>query len=212
MEAKKIKQIISILEKIYPEPVTALNFSTPFELLVATILSAQTTDKQVNKVTQQLFQKYSGPRDFAQADQKELAQEISSIGLFHNKSKYLIETGKKIIEDFNGQVPAERKELMELPGVGRKTANVIMACAFSKNTIAVDTHVFRVSNRLGLADSEQVSLVEKQLMKQIPEDKWVDMHHWLIFHGRSVCKARNPLCLKCDLNIYCNYFLQNSIC
>ena len=211
MEEKNINALISIFQRKYPDPVTALSFSTPFQLLVATILSAQTTDKQVNKVTAKLFKKYNGPRDFAQAKREELERVISSIGLFHNKSKYLIETSKKIINDFNGQVPSDREELMTLPGVGRKTANVIMACAFCKNALAVDTHVFRVANRLGLADSKQVLLVEKQLMEVIPEDRWIDMHHWLIYHGRGVCKAKNPLCQRCDLKMHCKYFLKKSV-
>lgn len=206
MNSKKVAKIIILMENKWPKPVTELNYSTPFELLIATILSAQSTDRQVNKVTKQLFKKYNQPGDFAEMKKDELAQEINSIGLYRNKSKFIIESSRIILEEFRGKVPDIRKELMRLPGVGRKTANVILASAFQKNAIAVDTHVFRVANRLGLVKTDKVVEVEKQLMNIIPEEKWSDLHHWLIFLGRRICKARNPHCNKCFLQDYCEYY------
>lgn len=210
MTAKDLEQIMTILAEKYPEPKTELNFSTPFELLVATILSAQSTDKQVNKVTERLFKKYNKPEDFANLERSELEKEINSIGLYRNKSKYIIETSKILLDKYGGRVPVSRRELTKLPGVGRKTANVLLACAFARNTIPVDTHVFRVANRLGLANSDRVDQVEEELMKAVPEDSWADMHHWLIFHGRKTCKARNPECNRCELKVYCKYYRERS--
>ncbi|QTL98265.1 endonuclease III [Iocasia frigidifontis] len=206
MNVRKVTKIIMLMEEKWPKPVTELNYSSPFELLLATILSAQSTDKQVNKVTKRLFKKYNQPGDFAEMKKDELAQEINSIGLYRNKSKFIIESSQLILKDFKGKVPDTRKELMRLPGVGRKTANVILASAFQKNAIAVDTHVFRVANRLGLVKTDKVVEVEKQLMNIIPEEKWSDLHHWLIFLGRRICKARNPHCNKCFLQDYCEYY------
>lgn len=206
MTSTNVKEIIRLLSKEYPEAETELNYTTSFELLIATILSAQTTDKQVNKVTSSLFMKYNKPEDFYQLEKEILQKEINSIGLYKNKSKYIIETSKIILEEFNGEVPDNRKNLMKLAGVGRKTANVLLACAFNKNAIAVDTHVFRVANRLGIVKSNKVYQVEEQLMRKIPEEKWADMHHWLIYHGRQVCKAQNPDCQNCVLSHYCNHF------
>lgn len=199
-------RIIHLLEKEYPDAETELNFNTPFELLVATILSAQTTDKQVNKVTESLFAKYNKPEDFVKLDVRELQKEISTIGLYRNKSKYLIKASRILLDRFNGKVPENRKDLMTLPGVGRKTANVLLTCAFNKNAIAVDTHVFRVSNRIGLANTNRVNEVEKKLMEIVPEEKWSDMHHWLIYHGRRICKAQNPDCENCVLKRHCKYY------
>ncbi|AZO95385.1 endonuclease III [Halocella sp. SP3-1] len=206
MNVRKVTKIIMLMEEKWPKPVTELNYSSPFELLLATILSAQSTDKQVNKVTKRLFKKYNQPGDFAEMKKDELAQEINSIGLYRNKSKFIIESSQLILKEFKGKVPDTRKELMRLPGVGRKTANVILASAFQKNAIAVDTHVFRVANRLGLVKTDKVVEVEKQLMNIIPEEKWSDLHHWLIFLGRRICKARNPHCNKCFLQDYCEYY------
>ncbi len=201
----RIEEIIKILSHKYPKPKTELYFNTPFELLVATILSAQSTDKQVNKVTKKLFKKYNKPAEFAILKPEELEKEINSIGLYHNKSKYIIESSKIIANKFKGCVPQSRSELMLLPGVGRKTANVVLICAFSKNAFPVDTHVFRVSNRLGLVNSQKTKDVEEGLKELIPENKWSDMHHWLILHGRETCKSRKPECVKCLLGKYCNF-------
>ena len=207
----KINKIIKIFSEKYPNPESALNYKNEFELLIATILSAQTTDKQVNKVTKTLFKKYKSPEDFADLTPKELQKEIKSIGLYKNKSKYIIKTAKKLISDFSSKVPDNRKDLMELSGVGRKTANVVLSCAFTKDAIPVDTHVFRLANRIGLADTDKVREVEEELMKVIPQKFWSKMHHWLIFHGREVCKAQNPLCNNCEITTYCDYYKQNRI-
>ncbi|MFO7819649.1 MAG: endonuclease III [Halanaerobacter sp.] len=204
----EVEEILDTLEELYPNPETALEYEDNFQLLIAVILSAQTTDKQVNKVTKELFKKFKQPADFAELTPKELEPHIQGLGLYRNKSKYLVQTCHKLIEDYDGQVPRERKELMKLSGVGRKTANVVSSCAFGEDAIAVDTHVFRVSNRLGLADSEKVAEVEEQLMDLLPRDKWSLAHHWLIFHGRETCKARSPQCEDCKLQKYCNYYQQ----
>lgn len=202
---ERVKVMIDVFSARYPEPETALNFNTPFELLVATILSAQSTDKQVNKVTKKLFSSYNTPADFAELERRELEDYIKSIGLFRNKSKYIIETSQELLNKYEGRVPDERKELMKLPGVGRKTANVILACAFSRNTFPVDTHVFRVSGRTGLIDVSTVEEAEEQLQRFIPEKYWARMHHWLIFFGREICKARNPACEECPIKHVCKH-------
>lgn len=204
-----MNKILEILEEHYPDAKPALRFTTPFELLIATMLSAQTTDKQVNKITEKLFKKYNTPEEFADMEQQELEQHIKGCGLYKNKSKNIINASKMIISQFDGKVPETREELMRLPGVGRKTANVVISNAFGKDAIAVDTHVFRVSNRLGLADSKNVGQTEKQLMENIPKSKWSKAHHWLIYHGRQICTARNPKCDKCPLSQYCRYYLDN---
>lgn len=206
MNKIRYKRIMDKLAAEYPEAKTELNFTTPFELLVATILSAQTTDRQVNKVTAELFKKYNTAEDFARLTPEELAEEIKSIGLYRNKSRFIIEASKILLEKYDGEVPASREELMKLPGVGRKTANVILSSAFNRAAIAVDTHVFRVANRIGLANSDDVLGVEKQLMERVPESLWSKLHHWLIFHGRRVCKARNPACSSCVLKEDCFYY------
>ncbi len=207
--AKNVEELINYFKEKYPKPETALNFNSSFQLLIATIMSAQTTDVQVNKVTERLFKKYPGPKDFAKLSNKELQKEIKTIGLYKNKSKYIIKTSKMILNKFNGEVPKTRKDLIKLAGVGRKTANVVLANAFGHKTIAVDTHVFRVSNRLGLVNTDKTDQVEQGLMEAIPEKYWTKFHHWLIFHGREVCKARNPLCDDCEISVYCDYYQKN---
>jgi len=206
---KNIKKIIDIFEAKYPDPESALNYNNEFELLVATILSAQTTDKQVNKVTSNLFDKYNNPDDFASLEPEELEEEIKSIGLYRNKSKYIVKTSKKLIEDYKGQVPDTRKQLTDLSGVGRKTANVVLSCGFTKDAFPVDTHVFRLANRIGLVKSDKVREVEEGLMEVIPKEYWSKMHHWLIFHGREVCKSQNPRCEECKIKNFCNYYQNN---
>lgn len=203
---EKLNFIIDRLAEKYPKPETELNHKSPFELLVATILSAQTTDVQVNKVTEDLFEEYNNPDDFAKLSPNDLADKIKSIGLYRNKSKFIVESSRIILSDFDGQVPRNFSDLLKLPGVGRKTASVVLVGAFSTPAFPVDTHVFRVSNRLGLADSDKVEEVEEQLKELIPEELWADMHHWLIFHGREVCKARSPKCEICELKGYCSYY------
>lgn len=207
---KKTGEILRLLEENYPEVKTALNFSNPFELLVATVLSAQCTDKQVNKITEKLFQKYHKPEDIAVLTPEELAEDIKSCGLFRNKSKNIVATCRILVDKFDSKVPQEFENLVNLPGVGRKTANVILSNAFNQDAIAVDTHVFRVANRLGLAESKNVLGTEKDLMCVIPRDKWSKAHHWLIFHGREICHARNPNCANCCVSEYCHNPAQSS--
>ncbi|MFZ7104045.1 MAG: endonuclease III [Peptococcaceae bacterium] len=203
------KEILKNLKSIYPQVKTALRFSNPFELLVATILSAQSTDKQVNKVTTRLFEKYPTPCLLSKLTPQQLEEEIKSIGLYKNKSKNIIAACKLLVDKFKGEVPQTREELMELPGVGRKTANVVLSNAFKIPAIAVDTHVFRVANRLGLATSSTPEETEQQLMEVVPQKDWSDAHHWLIWHGRLVCKARKPECTKCKLHSLCREYHNN---
>jgi endonuclease-3 len=197
------QQVLAALKEIYKNIGTALRFHNPYELLVATILSAQSTDKQVNKVTQKLFAKYPDAQAIAALTPEQLAEEIKSIGLYKNKSKNIVAASNMLVEKYNGQVPATMEELVELPGVGRKTANVVLSNAFDVPALAVDTHVFRVANRLKLTDSKDVATSEKQLTALIPREDWSDAHHWLIWHGRLFCKARKPDCHKCQLNQIC---------
>ncbi len=201
----KLDIILELLEKNYTDTTTMLNFRNPFELLIATMLAAQCTDRQVNKVTPALFSKYPGPEDFAALTPEELEQDIKSCGFYKTKSRNIIATCKILTEKHNGQVPDNMEELTRLPGVGRKTANVVLSNAFGQDAIAVDTHVFRVSNRIGLADAKDVYNTEMQLMAAIPREKWSAAHHWLIYHGRRICKAIKPDCANCFLKPYCRY-------
>jgi endonuclease-3 len=202
MEAEK-KSILALLEETYRGLGTALNYSNPLELLIATILSAQSTDNQVNKITAKLFQKYPTPEALLALTEEELAQEIKGVGLYKNKARNILAAVEIILRDFEGQVPRNREDLLKLPGVGRKTANVVMANAFGIPALGVDTHVFRVAKRLDLARGRNPLEVEKELMELIPRDKWAEAHHWLIWHGRKVCKARNPLCHTCPVKMLC---------
>ena len=206
MDNEKHKRILDELERHYKGATTALKYKTPFQLLVATILSAQCTDKQVNSITSKLFQKYPEPEDFASLSPQELEKDIYSCGFYRNKSRNIIRTSRIILEKYGGRVPQSIEELQELPGVGRKTANVVASNAFGMDAIAVDTHVFRVSNRLGLAVARTPEETERQLMKNIPKNKWSKAHHWLIQHGRKVCTARTPKCGQCFLAEYCDYY------
>jgi endonuclease-3 len=206
---EEIKEVIDILMNLYPDAKAELNFSNPFELLIATILSAQCTDVQVNKTTEKLFKDYKTPKDYLTLTEEELGEKIRSCGFYKTKSKNILGTCRLLIENFNGEIPDTLEELTTLPGVGRKTANVVLSNAFSKPAIAVDTHVFRVSNRIGLADSANVLDTEKDLMENIDKEMWSKAHHLLIFHGRRICKARKPLCEKCPLTDYCFYFKDN---
>ncbi|APT75923.1 endonuclease III [Marinitoga sp. 1137] len=201
----EIKKILKILSETYPESKTALKYSNNFELLIAVMLSAQTTDNQVNKVTPELFKRFKTPYDFAKFNPEELEEYIKGVGLYKTKSKNIIKTCQILVEKYNGEIPQTREELMELPGVGRKTANVILSVAFGKDAIAVDTHVFRVANRIGLANAKDVKKTEEDLMKEIPKNLWGQAHHWLIYHGRNICKARNPKCDICPIKELCDY-------
>ena len=206
MKEKDVHGILDILEKTHPEAHCELNYKTPFQLLVATVLSAQSTDKTVNKVTEKLFYKYPNIQDFLELEQSQLEKEIKEIGLYRNKAKNILAMCRELMTRFDGEVPASMDDLISLPGVGRKTANVVLSNAFGIPAIAVDTHVFRVSNRIGLAQAKDVEETEQQLMKAIPRDKWSKAHHWLIFHGRRICDARKPKCGECPLNINCRYY------
>ncbi|MBB6214617.1 endonuclease-3 [Anaerosolibacter carboniphilus] len=205
----KVLEILDILDTTYPDAHCELNHENPFQLLIATILSAQTTDKKVNQVTPGLFEKYKTPRDFLMMTQEELEQEIKEIGLYRSKAKNILSTCRMLVEQYDSQVPNTMEELIKLPGVGRKTANVVLSNAFGVPAIAVDTHVFRVSNRIGLADAGNVEETEQQLMKNIPKDQWSKAHHTLIFHGRRTCDARKPKCETCPLLSHCNYYVKN---
>jgi endonuclease-3 len=198
--------ILSLLETMYPNAKTALNHETPFQLLVATILSAQSTDEQVNMITSDLFRVYPDAFTLAQASEESVGKLIKSVGLWRTKARNIVATAEILVREYDGKVPQTRTELEKLPGVGRKTANVVLANAFGVPAIAVDTHVFRVSNRLGLAQAKNPLQTEKQLMKVIPKDQWIKAHHWLIYHGRAICKARNPQCEICPLNPHCQYY------
>ncbi|MGI6678404.1 MAG: endonuclease III [Dehalobacterium sp.] len=201
--SKVQQEIFAILEDTYRGMTTALNFSNPFELMVATILSAQTNDNQVNKITEALFKKYQTPEQFSRLKPEELEQEIKTCGLYKNKAKNIIASAKLIQDQFRGEVPQTREELLLLPGVGRKTANVILSNAFNIPAFAVDTHVFRVSARLGLSSGTNPTVTEGELTALIPEEKWGDAHHWFIWHGRKICFARKPKCSSCPLKHLC---------
>ncbi|HHV45602.1 MAG TPA: endonuclease III [Tissierellia bacterium] len=208
LSRKETKEVIDILLRTYPDAKAELIFSNSFELLIATILSAQTTDVQVNKVTEKLFKEYKTPEDFLKLSEDELGEKIKSIGFYRNKSRNILATCRMLVEKYNSKVPDTIEELMKLPGVGRKTANVVISNAFGKAAIAVDTHVFRVSNRIGIASSDNVTDTEEQLMESIEENMWSKAHHLLIFHGRRICKARKPLCNECPLTEYCLYYKE----
>lgn len=206
MSNVQVDEVLNLLSMTYPEAECELNFNTPFELLVAVMLSAQCTDKRVNMVTARLFVKYKTPEDFVQLGQSKLEEEIKECGLFRNKAKNILATCQTLIQQYQGEVPHDLAELVKLPGVGRKTANVVASNAFGIPAIGVDTHVFRVSNRIGLAKGKEVEQVEEQLMQSIPREKWIKAHHWLIWHGRRICEARRPKCEICPLKAYCQYY------
>lgn len=204
----EIKIVIERLLVLYPDARAELDHTNPFELLIATILSAQCTDVRVNKVTSLLFKELKSPEDYVKLTADELGERIRTCGLYKTKANNILETCGILIEKYNSQVPRTIEELMTLPGVGRKTANVVVSNAFGVPAIAVDTHVFRVSNRIGLANSTNVLDTEKDLMANIEEDMWTKAHHLIIFHGRRICKARRPLCDECPLRDYCFYYKE----
>lgn len=198
--------IINTLSDVYNEPKCELNFSNNYELLVAVILSAQCTDKRVNQVTAKLFEKFNTPEKMIKLSQEELEDKIRSCGFFHNKAKHILEMSRELIEKYNGIVPSNKESLKNLAGVGEKTANVVLAVGFNIPAIAVDTHVFRVSNRLGLANAESVEKTQQQLEKILPKNKWINMHYMLVLHGRYVCKSQKPKCGECKLQKFCNFY------
>jgi endonuclease III len=205
MNAAKRGEIFARLRAANPAPRTELNYQSPFELLVAVILSAQATDKSVNKATASLFRAANTPAAILALGVDGLSPFIKSIGLYNSKAKNLIATCRLLLERHAGAVPSSREELEQLPGVGRKTANVILNTAFGEPTIAVDTHIFRVANRTGLAPGKTERAVEEKLLKFVPPEYLKDAHHWLILHGRYVCKARNPACPTCPIEDLCEY-------
>ncbi|MBA4347762.1 MAG: endonuclease III [Clostridiales bacterium] len=198
-------EALAILLATYPAAKPALDFTSPFELLVATILSAQSTDVMVNKCTQELFPVANTPEQIAAMTEEELFPYIKRCGFFNTKGRHILETARILVAEFGGEVPANIETLQTLPGVGKKTANVVASNAFGIPAIAVDTHVFRVSNRIGLADAKNVEKTEEQLQKAIPREDWTAAHHWLIYHGRQICDARKPKCDICPLNHLCLY-------
>ncbi len=199
-------KVLCKLSQTYPAAKSELDFVNPLECLIATILSAQCTDQRVNMVTKDLFAEFKRPEDYLTLTSQEMEEKIKSCNYYKNKSKHIIKTCQMLLEKHNGQVPDNREALMDLPGVGRKTANVVLSNAFGKPAIAVDTHVNRVSNRLGLAKAEDPLETERQLMEVIPKKDWSDAHHWLILHGRRICKARKPSCKECELTEWCQYY------
>jgi len=203
---KKIEtavKALDILQKEYPDARVTLDFKDPLQLLIATILAAQCTDERVNQVTKDLFKKYRQASDYARADLETLEGEIRSTGFFRNKAKSIIGCGQALVEKFNGKVPRTLEELTSLPGVGRKTANIILGNAFNQQAVAVDTHVKRVTHRLGWAKVEDPDKIEFELMEVIPRDRWTLGCHQLVFHGRNICEAKKPKCSICPVNKLC---------
>jgi endonuclease III len=205
MNPRRVRAIFKRLRELNPHPGTELEYSTPFELLVAVILSAQATDKSVNLATRRLFRVANTPQAVLALGVEGLADYVRSIGLYQGKARNIVATSRSLIADHGGAVPADREALEALPGVGRKTANVILNTAFGQPTLAVDTHVFRVANRTGLARADDVRGVEDQLLARIPDEFLHDAHHWLILHGRYVCTARKPACPSCPIADLCEY-------
>lgn len=213
MEYSK-EQITDLLDKLlqaHPQPECELNFSSPFELLVAVILSAQCTDKRVNEVTKTLFAKYNKPQDFAQIRQEELEKLIYSCGFYRSKAAHIISCARDIVERFGGEVPEDFESLLSLAGVGRKTANVVGGVAFGRQTMAVDTHVLRLANRIGFISSNKPEEVERRLVEIFPQERLTQAHHLLILHGRYVCTARRPDCAACPITQYCKFFNEGGL-
>jgi len=202
---KKTSELIETLNNYIKNPKTSLNYRNQFTLLISVVLSAQCTDINVNNVTKNIYKKYYHPNHFINLGEKKIRNLIKSIGLFNSKAKNIYNLSKILLEKYKGKIPKKFDELMQLPGVGRKTANVVLNAAFNKPTIAVDTHVFRVSNRTGLTNGKSPEQVEKQLIIKLPKKYLKKAHHLILLHGRHVCKARNPLCKKCVINNICLY-------
>jgi len=205
MNPAKRKEIFLRLQAANPHPTTELEYSTPFELLVAVMLSAQATDKSVNLATRELFPIANTPQKLLDLGEDNLREYVQRIGLYQTKSKHIVQTCRLLLAQHNGQVPQTREALEALPGVGRKTANVMLNTAFGQPTIAVDTHIFRISNRIGLAPGKTVEEVEKKLLKVVPDEFKLDAHHWLILHGRYICQARKPQCGECNIQDLCEF-------
>lgn len=209
LRKNKREAILKILEDTYSGTKTALNYNSPFELLIAVILSAQCTDERVNKITARLFPKFNTPEKMCALSQEEMEEQIRDCGLYHAKAKNILATCHMLVQEFDSKIPDNITTLMKLPGVGKKTANVVASIIYNVPAIAVDTHVFRVSHRLGLAKGADPLATEKELQKIIPMEKWSDAHHWFIWHGRKICKARKPLCTECAVLAECTYKEKN---
>jgi endonuclease-3 len=205
MNKSKVAEIFTRFQKASPEPKTELEFTNPFTMLVAVVLSAQATDKGVNKATPALFKAADTPQKMVKLGEDKIRDYVKTIGLFNAKAKNIFLLSKKLVEEFGGKVPEDREALQSLPGVGRKTANVVLNCAFGHPTMAVDTHVFRVSNRIGLAKSKTPEDTEQQLLKTIPKEFMQHAHHWLILYGRYTCVARKPKCSECMIRDLCEF-------
>jgi len=205
---KRMANIIAILEKEYPNDHTVLKYNTPFELLVATVLSAQCTDDRVNKVTEKLFKKYITIDDYLKVPQEELEQDIYSTGFYKSKASKIRESARILLEQYNGEMPNTMEELTKLPGVGRKTANVLLANLFNTPGIVVDTHVIRLSNRLGFVDTDNPEKIEYELNEIVPKDQWINFTYIIIEHGRKICTARSPKCNVCSISQYCKYYAE----
>ncbi len=203
MDKQDIYEFFSRLQQANPAPKTELEYTNPYTLLIAVVLSAQSTDKGVNKATKELFTKVSSPEDMLELGMEDLKEHIKTIGLFNNKAKNIMTLSKTLVKDYGGQVPQSRDEVVKLPGVGRKSANVLLNIAFGQRTIAVDTHIFRVSNRTGLAPANTPEKVEAELEKIVPDEFLEHAHHWLILHGRYTCTARKPKCSSCPIADIC---------
>ena len=209
MRAPDIASFFATLKAANPQPVTELAYTTVFELLAAVLLSAQATDVSVNKATRKLFPVANTPRKILALGQEGLEHHIKTIGLYRSKARHLLQTCQMLVEQHDGMVPRTREALEALPGVGRKTANVVLNSALGEATMAVDTHIFRLGNRTGLAPGKTPLEVELKLLKRIPPEYLVDAHHWLILHGRYICQARKPLCGQCGVNAYCDFYTQS---
>lgn len=211
LKAERYRHFVEYFSQNQPNPVTELHYNNPFQLLVAVILSAQCTDKRINQVTPALFERFPTAQDLAAATSDEVFNYIRSVSYPNNKAKHLVGMGKMLIDVFNGEVPSGIENLQKLPGVGRKTANVIASVIFEEPAMAVDTHVFRVANRIGLTNNARTPLaVEKQLVQNIPKEYIAVAHHWLILHGRYICLARSPKCDVCPLTWFCRYYERNN--
>ncbi len=202
---QKALKIAELLQQMYPEAACSLEYRDPLQLMVATQLAAQCTDARVNIVTKDLFRKYRSVQDFANADLEEFEQDIRSTGFYHNKAKNIIAACRMIISDYGGNVPSNIEDLLKLPGVGRKTANLILNDSFGVPGVVIDTHAKRLTNRMGLTDNEDPEKIEYDIMKLLPAEKWGSFCHQLVFHGRALCDARKPKCGDCSINPYCRF-------
>ena len=208
---KRTLDVLEILDRTYPDARPELNHSNPFEMLIATILSAQCTDVRVNMITEELFSVVKTPQDVLDLGSERIKEIIRPCGFYNTKTKSIMNTCQILVDEHNSEVPSNRKDLEKLPGVGRKTANVVLSTCFGEDAIAVDTHVFRVTNRIGIVDENNVEETEKALMKKIPKKMWTKAHHQFIFHGRRCCRARSPKCEICTVRDYCNYYKKLSL-